>query len=173
MSRYNIPKWVLYSLVVVALAVLQLQVGALPRLFNVTPIFLIPAVISLSIFENETAGGIFGIVAGLLWDTGTGHAFGFNALFLMIMGLAAGLFVRLLFKKTAISAIFITAIFTFLHLFVTWFFFSYMTSKNGLAYSMINKILPTTLMTVVFTIPIYFLFKIIFKKMTAKDTDLS
>lgn len=173
MQRYNLPKWILYTVLILILCILQLQISVYPRLFNVTPLFLIPAVISLSMIENETVGGIYGVVAGLLWDTGTGHAFGFNGLFLMIIGLACGLFVKVIFKKSTLSAVIMTAVFTFLHECVTWFFFSYLSGQNDLGKSFLQIILPTTLMTVVFAILIFILFNFVGKKLSKQDTNLS
>lgn len=173
MKRYNLPKWILYTVLIIALCILQLQISVYPRLFNVTPLFLIPAVIALSMVENETVGGIYGVVAGLLWDTGTGHCFGFNGLNLMIIGLACGLIVRFVLKKSVLNAVIMTAVFTFSHECLTWFFFSYLSGRNDLGKSFLEIILPTTLMTVIFAFFIYILFNFVSKKLSKEDTKLS
>lgn len=173
MQRYNLPKWILFTVLIIVLCILQLQISVYPRLFDVTPLFLIPAVISLSMIENETVGGIYGVVAGLLWDTGTGHCFGFNGLNLMIIGLACGLIVKVILKKSALSAVLMTAAFTFLHECVTWFCFSYLSGHGDLGKAFLRIILPTTLMTVIFAAFIFILFNFVGKKLSKQDTNLS
>lgn len=172
MKRYNIPKWIIYTLVVIIIAVIQLQTASYPRFFNVTPLFLIPAIIAISMVEDEMVGAIYGLVGGLLWDTTTGNVFGFNALFLMIMGVAAGLVVKLLFKNRVVISILIVAVFTFIHEFLTWFFFWYLESKGSFSYAMLKIILPTVLMTAIFAIPINILFRFMNKKTVRNEKTL-
>lgn len=172
MRRFNVLKWTALALAVLILAVLQMQAAFYPRFMDITPLFLVPAVVSIAVTEGETAGGIYGIVAGLFWDSGTGRAFGFNALFLMIIGIAVGLFVKFLLRNTALSAFLFTLLFTLSHEFVTWFFFYYMTGDRDLAFSFLHVMLPTVGLTAVFTLPLFFGLRAVSRRLTSQDSDV-
>lgn len=173
MSRFNILKWAAYAFCILMLAVFQMQAPAYPRILDVTPLFLVPAVAAIAMLEGETAGGIYGIAAGLFWDSGTGRVFGFNAFFLMCIGIAIGLFVKFLFRNTIFSAFLSTAIFTLTHEFVTWFFFYYMAGNHDINFAFLRVILPTVGMTVIFALPVYLLMRMINRRLTSQDGDLS
>ena len=172
MRRYNVMKWAVYAFSILLLAVFQMQAAFYPRIMDMTPLFLIPAVIAVAMFEGETAGGIFGVVAGLLWDSGTGRVFGFNALFLMCTGIAIGLFVKFLLKSTPLSSLLFTAAFTVTHEFITWFFFYYMTGKRDIVYAFFHIMLPTAGLTLVFALPLYFLVRLINRRLTSQDSNV-
>lgn len=171
MGRYNILKWAVYTLLILFFAILQTQLPAYPLIMNITPLFLLPAVISIAMLEGETAGGIYGIIAGLFWDCSTGRVFGFNALFLMIIGIAVGLFIKFLISNIPLSSFVFTLIFTFTHEFITWFFFSYMEGNRDLLFAFLHVILPTVIITVVFAVPIYLLLRKIGRRLTNDDSD--
>lgn len=171
MSRFNVLKWGAYALFIIILAVLQMQIPFYPHPSNVTPLFIIPAVISISMMEGETAGGIYGMAGGLFWDAGTGRAFGFNALFLMIIGVAVGLFVKYLFKNTALSAFLFAALFTVTHELTTWFFFCFMTGNVHIGFAFLHTIIPTACVTLIFALPLYFAAYAISSRLTEDDGD--
>lgn len=174
MRRFNLLKWGAYALVILAAAILQAQAAFYPRFMDVTPLFILPAVISISIFEGETVGGIYGIAAGLLWDCGTGRVFGFNAFFIMIVAIAVGLLFRHLFKNSPLSALLFTALATVLHELVTWFFFYFMTDIRDIVFALLHIVLPTVLLTLIFTIPIYYGIRFLNRRLTDTDnSDLS
>lgn len=173
MSRFNVLKWAAYALSILMLAVLQMQTPFYPIIMNATPLFVIPAVIAIAMLEGETAGGIYGIVAGLFWDSGTGRVFGFNALFLMCIGIAVGLFVKYLFRNTLLSVFLFTIVFTLTHEFVTWFFFYYMTGSRNIIFAFLHVMLPTAVMTLIFAVPIYLFMRMISRRLTSQDGELS
>jgi rod shape-determining protein MreD len=173
MRKLNVLKWAVYTLIFILLSVFQLQVAFYPKFMDVTPLFLIPAVIVTAMFEGDTAGGIFGIVAGLIWDSGTGRVFGFNALFLMVIGICIGLFVKFLFKNTLLNAFLFTIVFTFTHELATWFFFYYMTSNHDIIYALLHVILPTEFLTIIFVLPLFYGIRALNRRMTPKDSDIT
>lgn len=169
MRRYNILKWGVYALCVLLLTVFQMQADFYPGFMGATPIFAIPVVISIAMFEGETAGGLYGILAGLIWDCGTGRAFGFNALFLMCIGITVGLLIKFLFRNKILSVFIFTLIFTVFHEFVTWFFFYYLIDNLDIKYAVFHIILPTVVMTLIFVLPFYLGSRIINRKLTVAD----
>lgn len=172
--RFNILKWGAYALAILLLTVFQMQTAFFPRFMDVTPLFVIPALIVIAIYEGETAGGIYGIFAGLIWDSGTGRVFGFNALFLMCLAIAVGLLFKFLLKSTPFWAIIFTAAGTVLHETITWFFFYYMTGNRDFVFAVLNIILPTVALTLIFTLPIYYGIRFLNKRLTdSQDSDIS
>jgi rod shape-determining protein MreD len=156
MQNKNLLKWTAYTLVVLLAAILQ----GTPNLFiiaGVMPLLIIPCVIAISMFEGETPGAVFGILGGLIWDIESGRAFGYNALFLMIMCIAAALLIQNLFRNTIASAFIFCICAVALHEFITWFFFIYLTGDERFVFAFLRIILPTAAYTVIFVLPIYFL----------------
>lgn len=99
-----------YSLIFLLLYV----VGTVPRfaqIGGVKPIWVIPAAISLAMFEGEFYGGIYGAAAGLLCDMGSFLLFGFNGLLTCIYCVAAGLIVIYLMRCNLLGCILFVFVF--------------------------------------------------------------
>lgn len=173
MRKINVLKWAVYVIATVLLPIIQMQAAFYPKILDATPLLVIPAVIAVSMLEGETAGGIMGLAMGLIWDCGTGRVFGFNALFLMLIGIAVGLLAQFLFHNTAITALLFTAAFTFIHEFITWFFFYYMTYNRDIVFAILHVILPTIILTLIFAVPIYIGVRAVNRNITIDDSDLN
>jgi rod shape-determining protein MreD len=171
MRRYNVLKWVTYAFCLLLLVVFQMQAPFYPHFTNITPLFAIPAVVAVAMVEGETAGGLYGIAAGLCWDTGTGRVFGFNALLLMILGVMVGLFVKYLIKPSALSSILFTALFSVTHLLLTWFFFCFLAGDSDILFALLHTILPTACVTLVFSVPFYLGARAVFNRLTEQNGD--
>jgi rod shape-determining protein MreD len=155
MRNKNLLKWVVYTLAVILIAVIQGTPHMLPAIEGAIPVIVIPCVISIAMFEGETAGTAFGILGGLLWDLESGRVFGFNALFLMIICIAVGLLIQQLFRNTIVSALIFCIAAAFIHEFVTWFFFAYLTGNEEFVFAFLRIILPTAAYTLIFILPFY------------------
>lgn len=169
MSRLNLPKWVCYALIILLVSILQSQTDYLPKILGASPLIIIPAVVCIAGYEGETVGGAYGIFAGLVWDCTTGRIFGFNAFFLMILGIIVGLFVKYLFRNTLFAAVIFTAVLTVTHEIVTWFFFYYMTRQQNFLYSFTSIIIPTAAYTLIFVFIFYFVMGLINRKFPANE----
>jgi rod shape-determining protein MreD len=159
MRRINFVKWVTYTIVFIFIFVFQFTPFLLPKIFDVGPLLLIPAVICIAMFEGESAGAAFGVIAGLLWDSQSGRLFGFNCLFLMMFGLAVGLLIQNLFRNTVVSTLLFTLFSTIILELLTWYFFYNLYGDNQIGFALLQIILPTTIYTLILTIPIYIGFK--------------
>ena len=149
-------KWTVYTVAVFLLSVLQADPFFLPKIWRMGPILLVPAVVCIAMFEGETAGAVYGVIAGLLWDAQCGRLFGFNAFFLLVFGMFAGLLVKYLFRNTVVSVLLLTLSLTLLLEFVTWFFFDNLFGDYDIAYAFLKVMLPTSLYTLIFAFPFYF-----------------
>lgn len=131
----------------------------LPKIYDISPLLLIPAVVCIAMFEGETVGAVFGIIAGLLWDSQSGRVFGFNCFFLMIFGIVVGLLIQNLFRNTVVSALLFTLLTTIILELITWYFFYSIYGDNQIVFALLQVILPTAIYTLVLSIPIYIGFK--------------
>ena len=151
-------------LAVILISVLQGTPNALPVIVGVVPLIVIPCVVSIAMFEGETAGAAFGILGGLLWDIENGKPFGFNALFLMITCILISLLIQNLFRNTIVSAIIFCIVATFFQEFATWFFFVYLNGNENFLYAFFFIILPAIIYTLIFILPFYYLTKLLNNK---------
>lgn len=169
MRRQNILKWVIYTLGVMLVAVMQEDPHLMPRIMGMAPLLIIPCVTAVAMREGEIPGAAFGVVGGLLWDVGSGTVFGYNALFLMVTCVAAALLVQFLFRDTPVAALLFTAAITLLQGCVTWFFYVYMRGNVDFAGAFLRTILPTVVYTMVFAIPLYYLVRLASRKLTPAE----
>jgi rod shape-determining protein MreD len=159
MKQIYFIKWITYTIAFIFIFIFQSTPNILPKIFGIGPLLLIPAVICVAMFEGESAGAIFGVIAGLLWDSQSGRLFGFNCLFLMLFGLAVGLLIQFLFRNTVVSTLLFTLVATIMLELLTWYFFYSLYGDNQIGFALLQIILPTTIYTLILTIPIYIGFK--------------
>ena len=69
--KKNGVKWLLYTFLLFLAFILQTTVGFL-QVFGVKPIFILPVMVYISMFEGELAGAVVGIIGGLFWNIWTG-----------------------------------------------------------------------------------------------------
>lgn len=83
----NKPKYiryVIYAVILVLTAILQNSPGGIPEIFGARAFILLPACVSIAMFEREIAAAVFGAFAGFLWDVSLGRD-GFNAFLLLLI----------------------------------------------------------------------------------------
>ena len=169
MRRRNILKWTVYALGVWFVAVLQGDPHLIPRVMGMAPLLIVPCVTAIAMQEGEIPGAVFGVLGGLVWDVGDGSVFGYNALFLLVVCVAAALLVQFLFRNTLAAEVLFTAIFTLIHGCVTWFFYVYMRGNVDFAHAFLCTILPTTAYTMLFSVPLYYLVRLARRKLTPAE----
>ncbi len=139
------------------------------KIGNIAPFLLLSALMALCMFFNEWYGFIFGIVCGILKDcsaVGTGC---FNTIALMLIGAVAGFVAsRFLNKnfKAAAMLTFVAAILYFALHFTASVLFSAEVNKLGY---FLTISLPSAVYSTLFIIPFYFLFKFLYKRLSAEN----
>lgn len=159
----NVIKYLLLSLLFLLLFLLQFTPGFFPKFGRVSAYLIVPAIVSIALFERETVGTIFGLVGGMMWDFVSAEIDGFHALILMATGCICGLLIDYLMRNNLFSGFFVTLAATFAHIFFYWFFFIAMRGYAGSWYALGCIYLPSVLYTMVFFVPIYYLVKLICK----------
>ncbi len=159
-------KHAVYALLLLLLYVLQ-TVPGLFVLFGAKPLLVIPAAIAIAIMEGEFVGGMYGAFAGLLCDMGGFSLFGFNAFFVSLCCIFAGLLVIYLMHgnlRACLLFVLLTALFCksleYLFAFGMWHLES---AWKIYLYS----VLPMVVYTALAAIPIYYLVRGFYTRFTA------
>lgn len=131
----------------------------LPKIMQMSPLPLVPAVVCVGMMEGGPVGAGLGVLAGLLWDSQGGRVFGFDALFLMAIGLFVGLLTEYVFKNSILTALLFALASLFALEFVTWFFFCSLFGDGKIGFAFLKVILPTVLNSLIYAVPLYYLFR--------------
>ncbi len=100
--------------IIIVVAVVQ-NIGLLPELVGLRFLPLLPLTVAVSMFERETYGLNFGLLAGILCDLNIGRADGTNALFFALTGFVCGLLMTYLMMNNLITASLLTAVWEVLY----------------------------------------------------------
>lgn len=158
MSRYiriN-KKWMFYTIELLITFLIQFTPAFFPRLFNVTPNFLLALAVSVAVFEGEKAGMWYGIAAGFLMDFAGYKITGFNAMFMAVLCYFCGYLVTNLMRNN----LFATALLTFGSAVILgilrWFFFYVLWSMPDIWYELYAVTLPIIALSLLFS-PVFFI----------------
>jgi rod shape-determining protein MreD len=157
MEKYKWLRYFAYTLEFLAVFMIQETPGLVPSIFGARPVLLIPAAVSVALFESEKACLFFGVFAGLLTDFGMGQTLGFHALLLIVacyfLALLAANLIRTNFLTAMISIILIAGGVFLLQ----WVFFYLLSSYEEPIYVLSKHYLPRYLYTVA-VMPIFYYF---------------
>ena len=146
-------RFLVYGAVFVFLYVFQCTPGFL-EIGGIKPILLIPAAVTLAMYEGEFIGGLYGALAGLLCGLSSPMRFGFDAMLLLCLSVAGGLLVIYLMRRTLVTAYLLVFVSMLLRCCLAYFFsYGIWGYENGEAvfwHSTIWTILYSTLLTPVF-----------------------
>ncbi|HIT07954.1 MAG TPA: hypothetical protein IAB55_02570 [Candidatus Merdivicinus faecavium] len=152
-------KWVCYSLLLLLCFGLQSS-PALLRIGDIKPVLIIPAAISVALFENEAGSGGFGLAAGLLWDLSAGKLFGFYGMVLMICCVCVSLLSMYFVKVNVTNSLLMTAASGFICTLWNFVFYYLIWGYEGVGQCLLRLLL-VLLYTVAATAPVYYLTRLI------------
>lgn len=102
--RYLIAKWIIYIALTVFFYVIMRS-----GIFGAwQPVFIIPLAVSASMYRDELVSCIFALFCGYMIDIAYGFTFGFSAVWLMAVCVAASVLVRNLIRVNIINYMIIT-----------------------------------------------------------------
>ena len=160
---YHILKWSSYVLLIIIAYVLQ-TTTSLFVIFGVKPLLLAPLAVCIAMFEGEFAGAIFGAVAGLFCDLGSGQLFGSNGLVLMLCCFASGLLVHVLMRPTLLTCMILSGGTLLLRGMFDFFFNLALWDYDGISRVLLTNIFPVILYSLAVT-PLFYL---LIKKLSAR-----
>ncbi len=137
------------SLVLLTAFILDSTLGSYIGIFDFSPGFLLVSVIAMAMAGGLAEAGIYGGVAGFLWDIAWGRTFGFYTLLYMYAAICARGFLEMVYKNKPIitaGVTFAAALFCVLFgyglRFVIW-------GRGDFVYDVFRTILPTAVYTAV------------------------
>lgn len=152
--KKNSVKWLLYIFSLFLAFILQTTVGFF-QVFGVKPIFILPVMVYISMFEGELAGAVIGIVGGLFWDTAADKLLGFNAIIMMVICVSVALLVMYLVRVNVWNALLFVFAGALLQGLIDFFFYYLIWDYDYSYLILLKKILPTVLYTTLIS-PLFF-----------------
>ncbi|MFU0832144.1 MAG: Rod shape-determining protein MreD [Oscillospiraceae bacterium] len=141
-SRMRAIRFFAYSIELLVLFIVQETPGLIPEIYSARPVLVLPAVLSVAMFEGETAAMAFGLAGGLLIDFGIGNVLGFHALLLAVGCYVISLIAANLFQTNFISALLLTAAASSVTFLLQWVFFFALSGYKYAGYALLAHYLP-------------------------------
>lgn len=164
-KRKDIIRWCITTLILILLFLLQTTPGLLPAAGKAEAMLLIPAVVCIGMFERETAGAVFGLFAGLLWDLASAQPAGFHGMVLMCLGCASGLLITHLMRNSLLCGMLLSVLGIVLHTMLYWVLFVLLRGYAGAASLLYTRFLPSMAYTALFIPLFYFIFRLLRKQL--------
>lgn len=165
-SRKNIFKLrIINALLFAVLIYIQYNGVFTIKIAQANPMLPVALLVTMCMFCSEITAALSGLIIGIFMDSVSATPQGFDAITLMILGLAAALIIRHLFNNNIFSAIALCALCTSVYFLLRWCFciaFSATLSEN-LTYLM-QTAFPSVLYTCALAIPFYFLERALYNK---------
>ena len=157
MSVRRVFRWILYFLELVAVYVLQTTPGIIPAVSGARPVLLIPAALTIAMFEGDIGGMAVGIAAGLLIDMGGSDILGFHAIVLAILCFVLGSMTMQIFRTNLLVALLAAVVAVPVVIVLQWVFFYILPGYGDLQYVFMGSILPKMVYTFA-VMPLFYLF---------------
>lgn len=157
MRDFNrVIRYLAYILELLVLFMLQETPGLLPAIFGVRPVLILPAVVTIAMFEEELPAMAFGIAGGLFCDFGLSCALGFHGLILAVLCFFISILSRVYLQNNMLTAV-VTGVWTIaLTVSAQWLFLYYFFySMPG--YAFLHHYLPKYFYTMLFLPLLYML----------------
>lgn len=155
LQKKNYILWLVYGLSTLLVVILQSAPRFFPVVFFARPAPLIVFVICVAVLGGARTGATIGVLAGLLWGVFSSRLFGFDALLLLMFGLATGLLVEWFLRANFFSALMLSSCGVLLHVLLEWLICYVIFGKENLAEILFKVLLPNGIYTVLLTPLVY------------------
>ncbi len=153
------------TLLFIALIFIQYNAVFSIKIIQANPMLPIALLVAVCMFCSELTAAISSLIVGIFIDSVAATPQGFNAVVFLIAGLATALIVRYLFNNNIFSALALCAMTTTFYFLLRWLFcYAFLLSLTENLTYLMRTVFPSILYTTVFTIPFYYLEKILYKK---------
>ena len=153
-NKPKIMRRACFFLAVIVLGILQIS-DVLPSFFGIHFLPLFPLTVVLGMFERETYGLYYGLLAGIIWDMNVGAGDGFNAFFFALVGFSCGLLMTYLMMNNLITASILCASWGIIYFVFSWVVFVAAKGVEGSFLVLVTEYLPTALFNII-TLPFYY-----------------
>ena len=153
----------LLLLLVMFTAAFQHTDGAIPTLFGVKAMVLIPLAVVIGMHERSMSGLLFGALAGVLWDFAAVRGDGFFSVCLAVIGYFSGVLVTWYLRNCILSALLLGAVSITGVNVLYWLVFIFGKGYEGAVSLLTGYYLPSVLYTLVFIFIYYYIVSLIVK----------
>lgn len=164
-----IEKHALYSLLLLFFYVMQ-EIPSF-TLLGVRASPVIGLFVAIAMLENEFVGALYALAAGILCDTAAAYTFGIASLLFIVMGCAAGLIVMYFVNSCPRTAFFITLVEAGIYNLLSYYILYGVWGYEGSVRLILPRVLPSTMLTALWGLVLFFLVRLIRDKFVALAED--
>ena len=154
-----------YVVGLLCVVMLQNTEGLLPSFFGIRAFIVIPALVSVAMFEREMSGMFFGLFVGLLWDVSSASGGHYQAILMTTIGFACGSLITYLMRNNLITGILLSGSSLLIYLLLCWMKDYIFNGNFDGAYKLITFYIPSGIYTLLFFPAFYFLVRYLRKKL--------
>ena len=161
-KRDTIIKWIIYSVIIVFIMMIQLTGLTRLRVFGVHPMIMPLAAAAVAVFEGPRSGGIAGFFIGFMCDALIPPSTIFFTLCFMSAGILIGYLTDYMFKRNFITAFMWMSALKAAECLLFFTFFYFLPGKAGLP-ALLSVALPEIALSLLFSPIIYSIFRSVHK----------
>ena len=170
-TKIKTKRYLVYALIIFASHILQNTISIFPEILSVRPILLISATVCIAMFEGELVGAVGGLLAGLLWDTVTVTADGYNAFYLMAACAICGVLLRIFMRNNIVTFMIMNSAITVIYILTYVLFSVSVRGFGGEGYLLLRYYLPMCIYTLILTPFWYLLIRTVYRKFSFNYTE--
>lgn len=130
----------------------------------VKPLLLIPLALCVSAQVSEIQATAVGVAAGLLMDIACGKLLGYNAVWMVMCCVAVSLLHSYYLREKLLNILALTAVCTAVQGYLDFMFYYAIWGHENVSLVYMHVMLPSGIMTIIGTIPIWFLVRFLLRK---------
>ena len=142
--------------------------GLFPKPWGIPSMLMVPVVISIGMFERETAGMFFGLFAGMLIDTFSSETVCFHSVMLTAAGYFSGVLITRLLRNNLKTCLLLNMVFLFVYNTLFYIINYHRTVDDFIPYAYSDVYVASVFYTMVFVPFVYWIIRAIFKKSNSK-----
>ena len=160
----------LLLLVAVVTAILQHTPGFRLSLGSLSPLLLVPFVVSVAMYERSMSGLVYGLLSGAMWDFATTGADGMYTLMLSAIGFGVGIIITFYVRNRLFSAFVLTLVSSSAVCVAYWLLFVVRKGYEGMWVILLTRFLPLAVYTSLFIFVYYYLIGFIIRATGKNDS---
>lgn len=145
--KYKIIRYIGYAVEIIVFFVIQETPGFIPAVFGAKPVLVVPAVISIAMFESGIPAMLFGLFGGLLMDFGFSGILGFHGMLLAVCCYIVSFIATNLLQTNFITAMLIALLCNASITVLQWLFFYVLYGYGSTVYALVYHYAPTLIYT--------------------------
>lgn len=158
-------RWFLYAVVLLVFYLWEVA----PLIRGWCPLLIIPLATAVAMFEGELAAGVFGVFCGIMLDMASGTLIGFSSLWLLICCPVISLLSRFWLKSNWLSHFVMNSATTVIMCGLDFLFLHWVWEREEAGISFLHSLLPAYAWSVVLSIPVYFLVRLISTRLRPRE----